>query len=283
MSGTPQELLGQKVHHRISPEPAPIGDQLKEVLGAGDLFALLLERELRTRYRQTALGFSWVILQPLVPAVIFAVVLGAFARLPSADTPYLVFALSGLVLFGLFSTAVSRAGTSFIRDSQLVTKVRFPWSVLPMATGAGAVVDFVVALALLIVVMLAFGKVPGVAVLLVPVVALLTLILALAVSLAVAALNAHYRDFAIAIPFVLQIVLYGSPIVYSSELVPQSIRGLYALNPLTSLIETFRFALLGTKPPDASQILISLVTGAVIVALCVFIYTQASRDMPDVI
>jgi lipopolysaccharide transport system permease protein len=271
------------VRHRISPEPPPLAERLRELLGSRDLFVLLLGRELRVRYKQTALGVIWVLLQPLVPALIFAGVFGTFARLPSAGAPYLLFALSGLVIFGLFSSAASRASGSFIRDAQLVTKVYFPRAILPLASGSAAIVDFAVGLAVLAVLVVVFGIGLTPAVLAIPLIAASVITLGLAFGLAVSALSAHYRDFALTVPFVLQVTLYASPVVYSSELVPTTLRPIYGLNPLVAPVEAFRWALLGTPPPTLEQIAPALVIGSVAVAIALLVFARVSRDLSDVI
>lgn len=280
---TPIPLQGPLVHHRISPEPPPLGEQLRELLGARDLYTILLNRELQVRYKQTALGVVWVLLQPLVPAIIFAVVFGTFARLPSAGAPYLLFALSGLVLYGLFSGAVGRAGNSLIRDGGLITKIYFPRAVLPLASGSAAIVDFLVGLAVILILMGALGQALSVTVLAIPLIVVLTLALALGLGMGVSALSAHYRDFGHAVPFVLQLLLYGSPVAYSMEILPPSLTNWYALNPLVPLIEAFRWSLLGTPAPTAGQILLGSVSGLVMVIAGILIFSRASRDMADVI
>lgn len=274
---------GPRRHQRITPEPPSIAAQVHEVLGAGDLFRMLFMRELRVRYKQTALGVIWVVLQPLVPALIFAVVFGAFAKLPSGGTPYFLFALSGLVLFGLFSNAASRAGNAFIRDGQLVSKVYFPRAILPLASGSAAIVDFAVGFVAVLILMLASGLVPTVAVLAAPVFALLALVLGLAFGLAIAALSAHYRDFAIAVPFALQVLLYASPVVYSLELVPVDVRAAYGLNPLVALTEGFRSTLLGTAYPSLGELAIGIGVGAIAVMLSVVVFSRVSRDLTDIL
>ena len=244
---------------------------------------LLISRELKVRYKQTALGAIWVILQPLVPALIFAVVLGSFARLPSGGTPYFLFALSGLVMYGLFSNACSRAAASFLRDGQLITKVYVPRAVLPLAAGTAAAVDFAVGGAVVLVLMVAAGVAPTVVIVAAPLIAAVVLALGLALGLALAALSARYRDFAIAVPFLLQVLLYASPVVYSSELVPESLRAVYGLNPLVELIDAFRSSLLGTSGPTPVDLGLSLGIAAVAVVCAVFVFSRASRDMTDVL
>jgi len=271
------------VHYRISAESPPVATRLRELWDARDLFVLLVGREIKVRYKQTALGVAWVVVQPLVPAIIIAVVLGTFARLPSAGQPYLLFALSGFVVFGLFASAVSRAATAFIRDGQLVTRIYFPRALLPLASGSASIVDFAVSFVVLIALMFLLGQTPTPGIAAVPLVALLTIGLALALGLAISALSAHYRDFALAVPFVLQLLLYASPVVYSMELVPASIRPLYSLNPLVPLIEGFRSALLGTPGPTGLEILGAAVTGSAVAAIGILVFMRASRDIADVI
>jgi lipopolysaccharide transport system permease protein len=269
--------------YRITPDPPGPAEALRELVAGRGLLGLLLGRELRVRYKQTALGLGWVILQPLIPALIFAVIFGAFARLPSAGSPYLLFALAGMVIFVLFSAAANRAGTSFLRDGALLTKVHFPLSLLPLAAGSSALVDFGVGLVVLVGIGLFFGILPGAPMLVVPLVALGALGLGLGLGLAIAALSSRYRDFAIALPFLLQLLLYASPVVYSLELIPASAQAIYALNPLVALIETFRWALLGTPLPTAWQVGAGLVTGFVATLLGLLVYRRLSRDLTDVI
>lgn len=271
------------VHHRISPDPLPLGVRLRELFGARDLFVILLGRELRVRYKQTALGVIWIVLQPLVPAIILAVVFGSFARLPSADAPYLLFALSGLVLYGLFSSTVSRAGSSLIRDGGLITKIYFPRALLPLASGAAGIVDFLVGLAVILILMVVLGYVPTATVVAIPLIVALTLALALGLGMAVSALSAHYRDFGLVVPFVLQLLLYASPVVYSMEILPDTLANLLALNPLVPLLEAFRWSLLGTPAPTADQILLGSASGLVMATAGLLVFSRASRDMADVI
>jgi lipopolysaccharide transport system permease protein len=275
--------LAASAHYRITPDPPSIAEQIREILGAGDLFRMLFARELRVRYKQTALGVVWVVLQPLVPALIFALVFGAFARLPSAGTPYFLFALSGLVIFGLFANAASRAGTAFIRDGQLVSKVYFPRALLPLASGSATIVDFAVGVIAILVLMLATGHLPSIALIAVPVIALAALALGLAFGLAISALSAHYRDFAIAVPFALQVLLYASPVVYSAELVPAELRPMYGLNPMVAVTEGFRSAILGISAPSAAEVAMATAIGALTVVIGVVVFSRATRDLTDIL
>jgi lipopolysaccharide transport system permease protein len=270
-------------HHTISPEAPPIAERLNDLLGSRDLFLLLVSRELQLRYKQTALGAVWVVLQPLIPALILTVVFGTFARLPSNGAPYLLFVLSGFVLYGLVAGGISRAGSSLVRDGQLIAKVYVPRALLPLAGGAAALVDFFVGLVVLGVIIVGFGKPLTLALLLVPIIAALALTFALAIGLAVAALSANYRDFGHVVPFGLQLLLYASPIAYSLEILPRSLYDVVGLNPLVPLVEAFRWTLLGTPPPSAIHMLFGSIVGVLLVIAGVYVYMHASRDLADVI
>lgn len=276
-------VVATKPFHRASAAPMSLSESVREMLQAGDLFVLLLQRELQVRYKQTALGVVWVILQPLVPALIFAVVLGVFARLPSSGIPYLLFVMSGLVLYTLFAGIVLRAGNSLVRDGQLVTRVYFPRAVLPLASGTAALVDFFIGLAMLLALTLMMGFVPAVTALAIPLIVAATAIVGLAIGMAAAALMAHYRDFGHALPFVIQVLLYASPVVYSLELLPEGLTTIYALNPLVTLLDAFRWALFGTDAPSASHLVVGGVVGTVVVVLGTVVFARVTRDVADVI
>jgi lipopolysaccharide transport system permease protein len=268
---------------RVSAAPVSAWAGIAELRGARDLFVLLLRRELQVRYKQTALGLIWVVLQPLVPAVILSIVFGTFARLPSAGLPYILFALSGLILYGLFAGIVSRAGGSLLRDSHLITRVYFPRVVLPLAAGSAALVDFMIGFALLGVLILALGQPLAVSIVVAPVLVVLTCGVAFGVGVGLAALTAYFRDFHHAIPFLLQLLLYASPVLYSLEILPPSVRSILALNPLVSLIEGFRWALFGTAQPDFSIVLPGLLAGLALIIVGLSVFWRAQRDMADVI
>jgi lipopolysaccharide transport system permease protein len=268
---------------RISPDGTPIAQQLAELASSRDLFALLVRREIQIRYNQTFLGLVWVILQPLVPALIFSVVLGTFAQLPSSGIPYFLFVLSGLVLFGLFAGVVSRAGGSLLSDARLITKVYFPRSILPLATGSAAILDFVVGLALLGVFTLAFGRIPGPEILLLPAIVLLTFVAGMGLGFAIAGLSAYYRDFSYVVPFLLQVLLYSSPVMYSSELVPNQLRLILSLNPLVPLIGAFRWGVLGTPPPSVGELTFGMIGILACALVGLVVFERTSRNLTDVI
>jgi lipopolysaccharide transport system permease protein len=272
-----------RAHHRVEPGSGLSRADFAELIRSRDLFSILVRRELQIRYKQTALGFVWVVLQPLVPALIFATVFGAFARLPSANVPYLLFAMSGMVIWGLFAGVVSRAGNSLLADSRLISKVYFPRALLPASSGVAVLADFGVGLALAVVLVMVNGYSPSIYWLALPVVTAAALCLALGLALAVAALSAFYRDFAYALPFAIQILLFGSPILYSMELVPRELRQVYSLNPLVGVVESFRWALIGESPFPVEAITIGLITGSALILASVTVFSRFESRLADVI
>ncbi|MEZ5275154.1 MAG: ABC transporter permease [Opitutaceae bacterium] len=210
---------------------------------------MLVLRDLRLRYRQTALGVIWVLLQPLAAAAIFALIFGRFARLPSDGQPYVVFALAGLVSWTLLSGVLQRAGNSLVSESRLITKVYFPRLIVPLSAGLSAVLDFVLAFSFLIGVAAFHGILPGFGLLLSPMVLLVELLLAVGVGLWLSALNVRYRDVTHALPFFIQVWLYASPVVYSLSIVPADWHWLFLFNPMAGIIESLRATVFGTGIP----------------------------------
>ena len=242
---------------------------------------MLAARDLKLRYRQTALGVAWVVLQPLVAGLIFAVVFGHFARLPSGGHPYLLFVFTGMLGWNLFAGVVQRAGNSLVAEARLITKVYFPRMLIPLAAALAATVDFAVSLVALAG-LLAWHRVwPGTELLLLPMAVALIGGLALGVSLWVAALNVRYRDFAYALPFVLQIGMYASPVVYGPDLLPESWRDWYWLNPMAGSLEALRAALLGGATiPWRAMAVAGLVVTPVFLSGAYY-FRRVERDFAD--
>ncbi len=202
-------------------------------------------RQVSVRYKQTAIGIVWVLLQPLAAMAIFTIIFGYFAKLATDGLPYAIFVYSALVLWTLFSEGLSRAGTSLIADEKLITKVYFPRLIIPLAAVGSAWIDFAIALVVLLPLTYLYGLRPTWSLLLLPIAMLVTMVLSAGVGMLLAALNVKYRDFQYTVPFLIQIWLYASPVVYSSSIVPESIRPFYYLNPMAGLIELSRFAVTG--------------------------------------
>jgi lipopolysaccharide transport system permease protein len=257
--------------HRIHIRPSKgwAALRMSELWEFRDVMLMLALRDIKLRYKQTALGILWVVLQPLAAGVIFAVIFGRFAQMPSGGHPYLLFVFAGVLGWNLFAGILQRAGNSLVVEAKLITKVYFPRLLIPCAAAVAALVDFVVSMALMVVLLAWHGVWPGWWLALLPVVVAITLALAVGISFWVSALNVRYRDFMYALPFLIQVWMYASPVVYGLELVPERWRALFALNPLAGVLEGLRAALLGRGGDVAAPLgiaagmaLIALVSGA---------------------
>lgn len=267
----------------IQPARRCPGINARELWAYRGLFFFLVWRDVKVRYAQTVLGAGWAILQPVLTTAVFAVIFGRLARIPSDGVPYPVFALAGLVPWTYFSTALSGAGGSLVSSTHLITKVYFPRLVIPFAPILAGVVDFAVAFVVLLGGMLAYGLVPSPAA--VVVVPLLVLAMVLTVAGAgcwLAALNIQYRDVKYVLPFLLQVWMYASPIVYPASLVPERWRALYALNPMVGIIEGFRAVLLGTGTVNWPTLGASALSGAVLFVSGVLYFRRTERLFADV-
>ena len=219
---------------------------LRELWLHRDLLRTLTERDIKVRYKQTILGIVWVVLQPLLAAVIFTFVFGRIARLSSDGVPFMVFAYTGLLGWNAFNGTLTRASASVVENSRLVSKVYFPRLMLPLSTVGTTLIDFFVGAALLLVMMLVYRIVPvGWPLLMLPVWLGLLLAAAMGLGLYTSALMVSYRDLQYALPPFLQLLLYACPIAYSASSVPRRLLPLYYLNPLAALLEGFRWSILG--------------------------------------
>jgi lipopolysaccharide transport system permease protein len=255
---------------------------LSEIWQYRELLYFFVWRDVKIRYKQTALGFLWAIIQPLFMMVIFTIFFGGLAQIPSEGIPYPLFSFAALIPWTLFSEGLTRSTTSMVSNANIMTKVYFPRLLMPISGILSPLVDFAIAFVILILIMAYFGFVPTFAIVLLPVFILLALMTSLAVGLWLSALNVKYRDFQYTIPFLIQFWLFASPVVYPSSLLPAQFQFLYALNPMAGVIEGFRWALLGTTPPRG-MILIS--TGVVILLLIggLFYFKRMEQYFADVV
>ena len=268
---------------RVAPATGWPGFNLPELWRYRSLLLFLVWREIKVRYAQTVLGAAWAVLQPLLTTVVFTVIFGRFARLPSDGVPYPLFALAALVPWTYFNTAVSGASNSLLANTSLITKVYFPRLIIPAAPVLAALLDLAVSLVALLALMVIYGVYPsaGAPVLLLPSV-LMMLLTAAGVGCWLAALNIQYRDVKYVVPFLLQLWMYASPVVYSLSLVPSKYRLAYALNPLAGAIAGFRAALLDTSPPTAAEFGLSLGVAILVFAGGVAFFRRTERVFADV-
>jgi lipopolysaccharide transport system permease protein len=254
---------------------------LREVWQYRDLLLILVWRELKLRYRQTALGVVWVVLQPLLASLLLAVIFRTVTNRSTA-VPYILIIFTGVILWNYFGGAVQRSGGSLVLEARLVTKVYFPRILVPLSAVGAAIVDFAVSLVILAVLLAVYRTGAGWRMLLFPAFVLLATAAAVGVSLWLAALNVKYRDFMYAAPFLLQIWMFASPVVYEIGVIPPRWRWLFELNPVVGFIEGARWSLLGTPLP-LRAVWISILFSAVLCITGATFFRRIERELADII
>lgn len=256
---------------------------LKEFWEYRELLYMLTVRRISVRYKQTVVGIAWVLIQPLVAMTIFNIIFGKLAKIPSDGIPYPIFVYSALVLWGLFSEGLNRSGASLIGESQLISKVYFPRLMIPFSAVASAWVDFVISLFLLLPLTFIYGLRPTWSLLLIPVAMSVTMVLATGLGLFLAALNVRYRDFQYIVPFLIQVLLYASPVVFSVQIVPIHLRFWYYLNPLAGLLDLFRFAVTGQTAFSWLGFGWSVMSSLIFFLLGAWVFRSVERGFADYI
>lgn len=248
------------------------------------LFLFLVWRDIKVRYAQTVLGLLWAVFQPIITMIVFTVVFGGLAEIESDDLPYAVFSLCGLVPWTYFSTALTGASQSLVANAPLVTKIYVPRLIIPSAPVLAGLVDFAVALVILLGMLLFFGIVPGPSALyLVPLLLMMTMLTVSGVGYWLSALNIQYRDIKHVAPFLVQIWMYASPIVYPLSLVPEEFRLAYSLNPLVSVVEGFRMALAGSGSLRPEYVAASLSVAVLLFVSGILFFRRSERVFADVV
>lgn len=255
---------------------------IKELWAYRELITAFTLRDVKLRYKQTGLGIAWAVLQPLLTMVIFTVFFGGLAKIPSDGVPYPLFVLAALLPWTLFAEGLTRSTTSMVTNSNIMTKVYFPRLIMPLSSIISPLVDFAVSFIILIAMMVYYGFLPTVNIVFLPVFLLLALATALGVGLWLSALNVKYRDFQYTVPFMIQIWMFASPVVYAASLVPESMRVWYGLNPMAGVIEGFRWALLGTGAPSA-MVLVSVGMVIVILISGMFYFRRMEQYYADIV
>ena len=248
-----------------------------------ELLYFLVWRDVKVRYKQTAIGAAWAVLSPLLTVLIFAVVFGRLAKIPSDGLPYIVFAFAGFLPWTYFSQAFSRSSASLVGNAHLITKVYFPRLMIPLAAVTTPGVDFGLSMLSLLGLMVWYRITPTWALLALPGFLVLAAVIALGVGLWLAPINVRYRDVSHTVPFLVQVWMYCSPVVYPLTLVPESWRLVYSLNPMVGVIEGFRWSLLGTAAPDLHAIALSAIVGLTILLGGLIFFRRMERSFADVI
>ncbi len=256
---------------------------LGEVWGFRDLLVVLAGRDLKVRYKQTALGVLWVVLQPLLAAGVFSFVFGSVAKLPSEGLPYLVYSFAGLVGWNFFSNVLNKVSGCLVGNANLISKVFFPRLVLPLAGVGSCLVDFLISLVMMTAMLGFYRIVPSSTLWLFPAAVLVLAAMATGFGLWTAALMVSYRDVAFILPVATNILLYASPVAYSLAAVPEHLRWVYRLNPLTPPLEAMRNSLLGLPPGDNRLLALSALVAAVVLAAGMYAFKRMERSFADVI
>jgi lipopolysaccharide transport system permease protein len=256
-----------------------------------ELIYFLIWRDIKVRYKQTVLGAAWAIIQPFFTMVVFTIFFGRLAGIPSEGVPYPIFSYTGLLPWGLFTKALSDAGRAMVANRSMITKVYFPRLVIPLASVLSGLVDFAIAFVVLIGMIIYYNNVPGdyetititPAILTLPLFILLALVTALGVGLWLAALNVKYRDINYILPFLTQFWLFITPVAYPASMVPEKWQWLYALNPMTGVVEGFRWAVLGTSTSPDKMIAISSVISIILLITGLFYFRRMERTFADMV
>jgi lipopolysaccharide transport system permease protein len=267
----------------IKPTNGWVALRTRELWVYRELLYFLTLREIKVRYKQTAIGASWALIQPLFTMLVFTLFFGRLAKMPSDGIPYAVFSLSGLVIWTFFANGLTAAANSLVANANLVSKVYFPRLTIPVSAVLSGILDFVLSFGMLIVVMLIDGIIPGVRLLWMPVFFLMALGAGLGIGLWLSALNVEYRDVRYAIPFLLQFWMFSTPIAYPSSLLHEPWRTVYALNPMVGVVEGFRWCLLGTGKAPGAMVAVSGIAAIFMMVSGAYYFRRMERTFADVV
>lgn len=268
---------------RIEPTKGWVALQLKELWAYRELLYFMIWRDVKVRYKQTVLGAAWAVIQPVFTMIVFSVFFGRLGKIPSDGIPYPIFAYAALVPWTFFSQGLSQASNSLVGSGSLIKKVYFPRLSVPIASVISGIIDFSIAFIVLLGMMLYYGIIPGIKVMWLPVLLLITLITSLGVSLWLSALNVHYRDVRHIIPFLTQCWLFATPIAYPSSLLSEPWRTLYGLNPMVGVVEGFRWALLGAETAPGAMMIVSSLAALALLISGTYYFRRMERTFADVI
>lgn len=256
---------------------------LKELKQYRDLFYFLIMRDIKVKYKQTVLGGLWAVIQPFFSMIVFTLFFGRLAKMPSDNVPYPIFSFSALVAWLYFANAINGSSNSLVGNANLISKVYFPRLIIPLTPVLAGLLDFSIAFVILIGMMIYFSIYPTVMIVTLPLLILLMMLIATGVGTFLAALNAKYRDIRYTVPFLVQIWMFASPIVYPASMVPEKYRLIYFLNPMTGVIEGFRSVLLGTIAFPVEMVLVSTIISLILFFIGVFYFRQTERHFADIV
>ena len=267
----------------IEPSNSWVSLKLGELWQYRELLYFLIWRDIKVRYKQTALGAAWAIIQPLFSMLIFSLFFGRLAKMPSDGLPYPLFSLAALVPWTFFANGLNQSSNSLVASANLLKKVYFPRLVIPIATVLAGVVDLALSFVVLLALMAFYGITPTINLLWMPLFILLALVTSLAVGLWMSALNVKYRDVRYIVPFIIQVWMFSTPIVYPSSLLSPPWRTIYGLNPMVGVVEGFRWALLGTNTAPGFMIGVSSAAALVILIGGAFYFRHMEKSFADIV
>ena len=267
----------------IEPSNTWVSLSLGELWQYRELLYFLVWRDVKVRYKQTALGAAWAIIQPLSTMLIFSLFFGRLAKMPSDGIPYPLFSLAALVPWTFFANGLNQSANSLVASANLLKKVYFPRLVIPLATVLAGVVDFALSFAVLLGLMAFYGVAPTINLLWMPLFLLLAFITSLGVGLWMSALNVKYRDVRYIVPFIIQIWMFSTPIVYPSSLLPLPWRTIYGINPMVGVVEGFRWALLGSNTAPGFMIAVSSTAALLILIGGAFYFRHMEKGFADIV
>lgn len=268
---------------RIRPSKGWVSLKLRDLWEYRELLYFLIWRDVKVRYKQTALGASWAIIQPVMTMVVFSLFFGKLGKIPSDGIPYPIFAFAALVPWTFFANGLTHGSNSMVSSANLIKKVYFPRLAIPIASVASGAVDFAIAFGVLLLMMLYYRIFPTVNILWLPAFLLLALVTSLGVSLWLSAMNVQYRDIKYVVPFITQFWLFATPIAYPSSLLSEPWRTLYAINPMVGVVEGFRWALLGSGMKPGAMIAVSSGASLIILISGAFYFRRMEKSFADVV
>lgn len=268
---------------RIEPSRGWVSLQLKELWAYRELLYFLIWRDVKVRYKQTALGVGWAVIQPVTTMIVFSVFFGRLGKIPSDGIPYPIFAYAALVPWTFFAQGMGQASNSLVGSANLIKKVYFPRLSVPIASVTSGIIDFSIAFVILLGMMLYYGIFPTLNVIWLPCLLVLTVVTSLGVSLWLSALNVQFRDVRHVLPFLIQLWFFATPVAYPSSLLSEPWRTLYSLNPMVGVVEGFRWALLGTETAPGPMLIVSSLTALALLVGGAFYFRRLEKTFADVI
>ncbi len=277
-----EDYFGHEHVTVIEPQKGWRALNLRELWAYRELLVVLAQRDLKVRYKQTVLGAAWAIIQPLTTMLLFSLVFGRLAKIPSDGLPYPIFVYAGLLPWMFFANALSGSGNSLVGSQHLISKVYFPRLIIPLASISTSLVDFAISSLILLALMVYYSIGWSMNLLAVPLLVLAVIFIALGVGTLLSALTVSYRDFRYVVPFMVQFWMYATPVIYPASLFPEKWQWILYLNPMAGLIEGFRSAFLG-RPFDFTGIAISMTVAVIVFVFGIFYFEKMERRFADII